>query len=80
MARTYQKLDPKVAKRIAKNIQTLRKERGLTKYALGNQAGLAQGYLTHIEAGRIANPTLSTLLRVSKALKVTPSQLTGLQL
>jgi transcriptional regulator with XRE-family HTH domain len=80
MPKTYQKLDPKITKRIAKNVQLFRKERGLTKYAVANQAGLAQGYLTHIEAGRVANPTLNTLLRVSKALKVSPSQLTGLQL
>ena len=80
MPRTYTRLDPKIGKVIAKNTRKLRIEGGLSQAALERKSGINQSALCHLEKGRVVNPSLSMILRVSKALKVTPSQLTGLQL
>jgi transcriptional regulator with XRE-family HTH domain len=74
------RLDPRVTKRISANIRRLRKERGLSQTAIQKKVGLSQGYLSLIERGQMENPSLSLILRVSKILKVTPSELTGLRL
>jgi transcriptional regulator with XRE-family HTH domain len=73
-------LDPKIAARISKNIRALRKQRGLTQLDLNKKTGVPQAVLSHIENGRIKNPSLSFVLRTAKALGVTPSELTGLRL
>jgi transcriptional regulator with XRE-family HTH domain len=78
MARTN--LDTKITNRIAKNVKRLRKQKGLSQYSINRQANIAPGMLSHVEAGRIKNPSLAFIIRVSKALDVTPSELTGLRL
>jgi len=53
-----------------------RKQRGLTLMALADKAGVHYVTLAEIEAGR-ADPRLSTLLKLCKALKINLVELVG---
>ncbi len=55
--------------RLGKKIARLRQIKGLTQEDLAETTGLDRSYLSHIERG-VANPSLSTLLRISAALGV----------
>lgn len=57
-------------------MKAIRKQRGLTQAALAEAAGVAQGFLSEIEAGRKkASP--DTLTRIAAALDVPPEQIGG---
>ena len=54
---------------VAKNIKRLREESKLSLDALARQSGVSKSMLAQIERGE-GNPTLSTLWKISKGLKV----------
>jgi XRE family transcriptional regulator, regulator of sulfur utilization len=57
-------------KRLSRVLQELREARGLTQAELAKQAKIERTYLTKLETGAKANPTLATLKRLAKALDV----------
>jgi transcriptional regulator with XRE-family HTH domain len=65
---------PDLVNRLAHAIQRRRLERRLTQEELAAKAGITRGYLARLETGR-HEPTLTTLQRLAKALKVTVADL-----
>jgi DNA-binding XRE family transcriptional regulator len=57
--------------RLAKNVRHWRIAAGLTQTAAAKRSGMNRSYLSHLESGR-RHPTLATLERLAKTLKVTP--------
>jgi transcriptional regulator with XRE-family HTH domain len=64
-------------KTFAMTLKALRTARGLTQVALARKAKMQQTYIAQLETGVEDNPTLDTLRRLAKALKVTVGQLVG---
>ena len=62
--------------RFGKQLQQLRTRRGLTQEQLAVTAGLSRTFLTRLELGQ-HDPSLSTLVRLAKALRVSVTQLLG---
>jgi transcriptional regulator with XRE-family HTH domain len=62
--------------RFGKQLQRLRTGRGLTQEELAVNAGLARVYLNKLESGQ-HDPSLSTLVRLAKVLKVSVTELLG---
>ncbi|MGH2625503.1 MAG: helix-turn-helix domain-containing protein [Anaerolineales bacterium] len=60
--------------RLAVRLRTLRRDRGLTQQQLAAKAGLSREYLARLERAR-QDPTLSTLAKLAKALRVTAADL-----
>jgi transcriptional regulator with XRE-family HTH domain len=56
------------------HIKQLREKSGITQEALAKKAGLSLGYIGRLEIGR-HDPSLSTLIKLAKALKVKPGEL-----
>jgi DNA-binding XRE family transcriptional regulator len=56
---------------LAKNVRHCRIAAGLTQTAVAKRSGMNRSYLSRLESGR-QNPTLATLERLAKTLKVTP--------
>ena len=56
---------------LAKNVRYWRIAAGLTQTAVAKRSGINRSYLSRLESGR-RNPTLATLERLAKTLKVTP--------
>lgn len=59
----------KVSKILARNLRSLRKERGISLTGLAERAGISKSTLSSLEAGE-ANPTISTLWALADALGV----------
>lgn len=55
-------------------IKQLREQKRLTQEALAEKAGLSLGYIARLEIGR-HDPSLSTLVKLAKALKVKVTEL-----
>jgi len=64
----------KFNKDLGKQIQNLRVQRGLTQEELAELVGMDRVSIGYIEQG-IRAPKLSTLLRISKALKISIQEL-----
>ncbi|MBI3808720.1 MAG: helix-turn-helix transcriptional regulator [Nitrospirae bacterium] len=62
--------------RFGKQLQRLRTRHGLTPEQLAVKAGLVPFYVTKLEQGE-HDPTLSTLVRLAKALRVSVTELLG---
>ncbi len=62
--------------RFGKQLQRLRTSRGLTQEQLAVAASLSRTFLTRLELGQ-HDPSLSTLVRVAKALRVSVTELLG---
>ena len=62
--------------RFGKQIQRLRARRGLTQEQLALKAGLVRVYVTKLEQGE-HDPTLTMLVRLAKALRVSVTELLG---
>lgn len=60
---------------LAKNIERLRKARGLSQEKLARLADVANNTLIKMESGENQNPTLDTLKKVAKALDVSVDDL-----
>jgi transcriptional regulator with XRE-family HTH domain len=61
-------------KRVAMRLKRLREERGLTQEQLAKRSGMSHGYLARLEIG-MHDPSLSTLAKLAKALKVPVGEL-----
>jgi transcriptional regulator with XRE-family HTH domain len=59
---------------LGKKIKSLRKEKGLSIYALANLADIERSQIMRIEDGT-TNTTVSTLLAIASALKVKQKEL-----
>lgn len=57
------------------NVKRLRTQRGLTQADLAKKAKVSQGFIAQLETGQQNNPTLDTVRRLAKALKVTVGEL-----
>jgi len=62
---------------LAKNIERLRKAKGLSQEKLARLADVANNTLIKMESGENENPTLDTLKKVAKALDVSVDELIG---
>lgn len=62
---------------LAKNIERLRKAKGLSQEKLARLADVANNTLIKMESGENQNPTLETLKKVAKALEVSVDELIG---
>jgi transcriptional regulator with XRE-family HTH domain len=62
--------------RFGKQLQRLRTNRGLTQEQLAVTACLSRNFLTRLELGQ-HDPTLSTLARLAKSLRVSVTELLG---
>jgi transcriptional regulator with XRE-family HTH domain len=60
---------------LAKNIERLRKAKGLSQEKLARLADVANNTLIKMESGENKNPTLETLKKVAKALEVSVDEL-----
>lgn len=60
---------------LAKNIERLRKSKGLSQEKLARLANVANNTLIKMESGENQNPTLDTLKKVAKALEVSVDEL-----
>ena len=60
---------------LAKNIERLRKAKGLSQEKLARLADVANNTLIKMESGENQNPTLDTLKKVAKALDVSVDDL-----
>ena len=56
-------------RRLVMKIKQLREQKGWTQEVLAEKAGLSWGYIARLEIGR-HDPSLSTLVKLAKALKV----------
>lgn len=60
---------------LAKNIERLRKAKGLSQEKLARLADVANNTLIKMESGENQNPTLDTLKKVAKALGISVDDL-----
>jgi transcriptional regulator with XRE-family HTH domain len=56
-------------------LKQLREARGLSQHALAMKAKVTAPYITMLETGVRTNPTIDTLKRLAKALKVPVGEL-----
>jgi transcriptional regulator with XRE-family HTH domain len=56
-------------RRLVMRLKKIRAQRGLTQEGLADKAGVSRQYLSRLETGR-HDPSLSTLVKLAKALKV----------
>ena len=56
---------------------TLRKERGISQYALSRGCGISERYLSYLEHG-VFEPRARTLIRLADALAIPPGELFAL--
>ena len=61
--------------RLGKKLRTLRKKNGLTQEGLAQVSGLDYKYIQRLEGKKPSSPTLNSLEKLAKALKITPSRL-----
>ena len=66
----------RAAQRFGKQLQRLRTGRSLTQEQLAVNVGLSRTFITRLELGQ-HDPTLSTLVRLAKALRVSVTDLLG---
>jgi transcriptional regulator with XRE-family HTH domain len=64
----------RLKKVIGQNVRRLRKAKGLTQEQLAQEVGVDMRYLGSIERGE-ANPSISVIVCLGKALNVHPSTL-----
>ncbi len=62
-------------RRLGRVLKELRETRGLTQDQLAKKAKVARPYITMLEGGVKRNPSLATLRRLAKALKVKVGEL-----
>lgn len=64
-------------KTVSKNIRRLRQKKGISQDRLSKTADLALNTVVKIETGENPNPTVATLNKIAKALKVSVAELFG---
>ena len=60
---------------LAKNVEKLRKQKGLSQEKLARLADVANNTIIKMESGKNKNPTLETLRKVAKAFGVSVDEL-----
>jgi len=60
---------------LAKNLRTLREQKGLSQDRLAKLANVANNTIIKIEQGENRNPTLETLKKIANALEVSIEEL-----
>jgi transcriptional regulator with XRE-family HTH domain len=68
----------KIRRPFAERLVQLRKSKGLSQYELADKAGVSQRVVAHYETV-VTNPASATVLRLAKALDVSPDQMMGLK-
>lgn len=63
-----------IKKRVGRNLQHYRKNKGFSQEDLGFECNLHRTYISGIERG-IRNPTVLIIANLAKALSIKPSQL-----
>ncbi|MEH2608807.1 helix-turn-helix domain-containing protein [Bradyrhizobium sp. AZCC 1693] len=63
----------KINSKLGKVISSLRQAAGLSQEELAERASIHRTYVSQIERG-LKSPTIAILLKLSKALKTTPSK------
>jgi transcriptional regulator with XRE-family HTH domain len=61
--------------RIGRVLKRLREQKGLSQAALAKRSGVAQGYISEVEAGEKKNPGIETLRKIARALGVPVTEL-----
>lgn len=62
---------------LAERIKRARTAKGLTLRGLAHLSGVSPAYLSNLESGRQANPTLGKLRALAHTLGTTPAALLG---
>lgn len=62
--------------RLGRNVQRLRREKGLSQEAFAHEAGLHRTYISDIERGA-RNPTITVVEKLAAPLGVGPGELLG---
>ena len=60
--------------KVGKNVDRIRREKGLSQEELAFESGLHRTYISGVERG-VRNPTIVVLEKIARALKVKPSVL-----
>ena len=60
--------------RFGRNLKRIREARGITQGDIVRALGVGRGFISNIENGK-ANPTLSTIARIARALDVSTAEL-----
>jgi len=60
---------------LPKIVKKLREEKGLSQEKLARLADVSNNTIVNIEAGKQLNPTIETLMRITKALDVSVEDL-----
>lgn len=60
---------------VGKHIKRFRLARGLSQRALAAKVGVSHAFIAQLETGTEDNPTLATLRKLAKALKVSAGEL-----
>ena len=68
------KRDKRILNAFGRNLRSLRKTKGLSQEALEFDSGLSKNVVGNLERGE-ANPTLTTIKALAKALGVSPKEL-----
>lgn len=57
--------------RTVKRLRDARRDAGLSQTALAARSGVSQTYISDLETGTLANPTIAVLRRLETALRCT---------
>lgn len=60
---------------VGERLRSLRRARRLTLRTVAESAGISEGYLSQVERGTAANPSIGTLQQISRALGLTMADL-----
>lgn len=69
--------DSSLAKSFGQALRQLRLGRGMSQEGLGFESGYHRTYISLLERGK-KSPSLQTIFRLAKALRVEPSEMLGL--
>ena len=64
-----------VAEAIGYTVRSLRKERGLSQSDVCRLSGIDRNSFQRIDAGSIANPSITNLIKIAEALGTTPGDI-----
>lgn len=62
------------AEKLGRNLRRIRKEKGISQGDIVRTLGMGRGFVSNIENGK-ANPTLTTITKLAKALGVSSDEL-----
>lgn len=62
------------SKQLGDNLKRIRTKKGITQGDIARELEVSRGYISNIENGK-TNPTLATIARLAKAVKVTIDEL-----